>query len=48
VQTAQPGRAAQGCARRGDLRFVNKLRSFKIDFSKGGHFEKLGPTPHPI
>jgi len=44
---AQPERAAQGCARRGDLRFVNKLRSFKIGFSMGEHFEKLGPTAPP-
>jgi len=33
---AQPWEgAAQGWARQGGLRFVNKLRSFKIDFSKG-------------
>jgi len=31
--------AARGCARQGDLRFVNKLRSFKIDFSKSEHLK---------
>jgi len=29
-----------------DLSFVNKQRSFKIDFSEGKHFEKLVLHPH--
>jgi len=32
----------------GQPQFVNKLRSFKIDFSDSQQLEKLGPTRPPI
>jgi len=44
---AQPWREHQGLWHRGQPQFVNKLRSFKIDFSDDQQFEKLGPTNPP-
>jgi len=43
----QPWRELQGLCHRGQPQFVNKLRSFKIDFSESQQFEKLGPTLPP-